>query len=62
MYYLMKLGMGSQDLQEFNLTRLDLTKSMSISEDRESNAVYGFISLRTNLGDQTSLVPSFSHV
>ncbi len=34
MYYLMKLGIGSQDLQEFNLTRLDLTKSMSISEDR----------------------------
>jgi hypothetical protein len=57
----MKLGISSQELQDFVLTRLELMTNMGSSESagKANPKLGGETPMRTNLCEKTNLVPFF---
>jgi hypothetical protein len=57
----MKLGISSQDLQDFIMTILDLVKNMSSSEGKANEKLVGKLPCRAiyYLGEKTSLGPFY---
>jgi hypothetical protein len=59
-YQLMNLGINSQDLQEFVMTRIDLVKDMGSRLGKSKTG--GETPVRTKLGETTGLIPLVLHV